>query len=342
MEKFQKLDIKLDTHNKNNQLDRFIIAPLERGMGTTIGNSLRRILLSYIPGASIFAIKIAGVAHEYQAIDGVKEDVTEIILNLKNLVIKKSDGSIIFDDSLDINESNASLKIMSWPTLKIKKKGKGEILASDFEIPPGFDIVNKNLHIMSVTNEATEINLEVYIQNGIGYKTFKQNQEVIRATNKNLIPVDSNFTPIVKVGYAIDEYKLTKDKIADRLTLEIATNGAIEPAAALAFAAKILIGHLNPFANVVSKINEDINVFEEKKHQEQVRNETIQIPIEDLNLSVRSFNCLKRANINYLNDLTAMTRTDVKKIKNLGNKSLREIYNKVKDFGLSFKEDSPQ
>jgi DNA-directed RNA polymerase subunit alpha len=113
MEKFQKLDIKLDTHNKNNQLDRFIIAPLERGMGTTIGNSLRRILLSYIPGASIFAIKIAGVAHEYQAIDGVKEDVTEIILNLKNLVIKKSDGSIIFDDSLDINESNASLKIMS-------------------------------------------------------------------------------------------------------------------------------------------------------------------------------------------------------------------------------------
>lgn len=195
---------------------------------------------------------------------------------------------------------------------------------------------------MSLTSETSEIDLEVYAQNGIGYKTFNQNQQIIRATNKNLIPVDSNFTPIVKVGYHVEEYKVTKDKIADRLILEIATNGALEPSTALAFAAKLLIEHLNPFANIITKINEDIRVFEEEKQHKHNAAESIQVPIEDLNLSVRSFNCLKRANINFLNDLTSMTRSDIKKIKNLGNKSLREIYKKVNDFGLSFKSEQTE
>lgn len=327
MEKFLKYTIKPEIEANNSQQARFTIGTLEKGFGVTLGNALRRTMLSNIPGGSIFAIKIPNVNHEFQAINGIKEDVTQIILNLKNLVIT-IDENVISDDEL------AGTKIEQWPTLKISKKGNGEIYASDIEIPSGFDVVNKDLYIATITNATTKFDLEIYAIRGRGFKTFAQNREMVNSLN--VIATDSNFSPIVRVGYTIEEQKVSKTVTGDILTLDVATNGAISPQDAVAMAAKILSEHLKPLIDINSAI-ETMQII--KEHEEEKKQEGLSIPIEELTLSVRSYNCLKRHGIQTINQLTTMSKNDVEKIKNLGKKSLREIQKQLLEYGLTFKEE---
>ncbi|MDR2823305.1 MAG: DNA-directed RNA polymerase subunit alpha [Mycoplasmataceae bacterium] len=327
MEKFIKYQITPEIDNINSQQAKFKIAPLEKGFGVTLGNALRRTMLSNIPGASVFAIRIPGVTHEFQTINGIKEDVTQIVLNLKGLVI-------IIDENIHSDEELASLRVEQWPTMKIHFKGQGAIHASDIELPAGFEIVNKDLHIASVTTATGKLEMEIYATRGRGFKTFIQNRESINSLS--IIATDSNFSPITRVGYTVDEEKISKQMTGDVLNLDVATTGAITPGNAVAIAAKILSEHLNPLIGISETIDQ-LKVINEQVEQQKTT--TLSIPIEDLNLSVRSYNCLKRRGIQTIQELTDMSCSEVEKIKNLGKKSLREIQKQLTEYGLSFRED---
>lgn len=326
MEKFLKYDIKPTIIDDDAQYAKLVFAPLERGFGNTLGNALRRTMLSNIPGASVFAIKIPKVTHEFQAIDGVKEDVTQIVLNLKNLVIA-------IDENVYPTEELSKLSIEKWPTLKIDFNGSGEIYAKDIETPAGFSVINKDLYICTVTANR-KFNLEIYATMGRGFRTFNENRELINSLS--IIATDSNFSPILRVGYTVEEQKISKTELADVLTLEVATNGSIKPQDAVALAANILIGHLTPIVNINQAIA-NIDIMQEKS--EEHKTSSLSIPIEELDLTVRSYNCLKRMGIQTIQELTNMNRSEVEKIKNLGKKSLREIQKKLVECGLTFKND---
>ena len=321
MEKFINYNIKPIIKESNNNHGQFIIGPLDLGFGITIGNALRRVILSNIPGASIFAVKINGAQHEFQAIDGIKEDVTQIILNLKQLALKIDESAI-----------NESTTIEKWPTLKLSVKNKKVIQASDIDFPVGFEIINKDLYIATKTADKPTFEMEIYAKNGRGFTTFKQNQEEINTLN--IIATDSNYSPILQVGYHVEEKKITRNKIADYITLDITTNGTISPTDALAYASKILLEHFDKLANINEKIKE-MKMMKEQEEAQKIHK--LSISIDDLELSVRSYNCLKKYGIRTLQDLASMTREKVSKIENLGKKSLREIQKKLSDNGLSFK-----
>lgn len=327
MEKFLKYNIYPKIDSKNPQHAQITIGPLERGFGTTLGNALRRTMLTSLPGASVFAIKIPHVSHEFQALKGVKEDVTQIILNLKNLIIK-------IDESTYSDEELNNLKIENWPTMKIFNKGSKQIHANDIELPAGFEILNRDLYICSVTDNSIKFEMEIYATRGRGFRSFNQNKEIVNTIS--IIATDSNFSPIVRVGYAIEEQKVSKNVTGDILVLDIATTGAISPENAVAYTSKILVEHFMPLVN----INEAINQIEIMNQQvEQQKATTLATPIEDLNLSVRSYNCLKRRGINTIQELASMSKTEIEKIKNLGKKSLREIIKQLQSFGITFKEE---
>lgn len=323
MEKFVKYNIKPNINLLNENHGEFEVGPLESGFGITIGNALRRVILSNIPGASVFAIKIPGVNNEFQAIDGIKEDVTQIILNLKQLVLKISEEAI-----------PADTKFESWPTLKISYKDSGVIKAEDIELPVGFEIVNPDLYICTKTNAKTNFEMEIYARNGRGFRTFTQNQEEINTLS--IIATDSNFSPVLQVGYNVDEKKISKNQMGDFLTLNIVTNGSVSPTDTLAYAAKILVEHFDTLANVNEKIKE-MQMMKEKEETKEPQ--TLSISIDDLNFSVRSYNCLKNSGIRTLQEISMMTRAEVEQIKNLGKTSLREIQKKLTDYGLSFKKN---
>jgi len=322
MEKFLKYTAKPVANLLNENHGQFEIGPLESGFGITIGNALRRVIISNIPGSSVFAIKIPGITHEFQAIDGIKEDVTQIILNLKQLVLKIGDEAIA-----------EGTPIENWPTMKISAKETGIIKAEDIELPVGFEVVNPDLYICSKTNASKKFEMEIFARNGRGFRTFKQNQEELNTIN--IIATDSNFCPVLQVGYNVEEKKISKNQMGDMLTLNIVTNGAVSPTDALAYASKILVDHFTPLAN----INETIAQMQTMKEQEEAaKQQTMSVSIDDLELSVRSYNCLKRQGIRTIQELADMTRADVEKIKNLGKTSLREIQKKLTDYGLSFKK----
>ncbi len=236
MKKFIKYNISFDPLEERENYGKFVIRPLEKGFGNTIGNSLRRVLLGNIFGTSIFAIKIPGITHEFQAIKGVKEDVTQIILNLKKLVIRyKGD---ILDNSLE------NLKLENWPTLKINKTG-GKILAKDITCPAEFEIINPDLYICTL-DDKTKLEIDIYAKNGKGFVSFEENKDEINAIG--IIAVDSYFSPIIKVGYNVEEIKTSKTSVNDQLVMEIATNGSISPVDAISMASQILINHYLPLA----------------------------------------------------------------------------------------------
>jgi len=323
MDKFEKYKINPKTISFNENHGQFEIGPLESGFGITIGNALRRVMISSIPGASVFAIKIPGVTHEFQAIEGIKEDVPQIILNLKQLVLKISDAAIAEGTSIE-----------SWPTMKLMFKDTGVIKAGDIEVPVGFEIVNPDLYIATKTKASTKFEMEIYATTGRGFKSFKQNQELINALG--IIATDSNFCPVLNVGVHIDERKISKNKMGDYLTMDIVTNGAESPANVLAYAAKILLVHFDTLAN----INEEIKKLEIAKTEETTETQkTLSVSIDELELSVRSYNCLKRHGVKTLQELSAMTKTEVAGIKNLGKTSLREIQKKLIEYGLNFKKE---
>ncbi|SHI77558.1 DNA-directed RNA polymerase subunit alpha [Lutispora thermophila] len=297
--------------SEDSKYGKFVVEPLERGNGTTLGNSLRRILLSSLPGAAVTQVKIDGVLHEFSTIPGVVEDVVEIILNIKNLALKMhGDGSKI---------------------IKIDAQGKVEVTAADIIADPDIEIVNPDLHIATL-DEGSRLYMEMTVEKGRGYVTADRNKQPNQPIG--IIPVDSIFTPVKKVNYSVENTRVGNRTDYDKLTLEIWTNGAISPDEAASLGAKILSEHLNLFITLTDHVG-DVEILVEK--EEDKRDKVLEMTIEELDLSVRSFNCLKRAGINTVEELTQRTEEDMMKVRNLGKKSLEEVQQKLEALGLSLK-----
>lgn len=298
--------------NEDGSYGKFVIEPLERGYGITLGNSLRRILLSSLPGAAVTSVKIDGVLHEFSTIPGVKEDVVEIILNLKGLALK-------------INGEGPR-------TIYVDARGEGEIKAGDIKTDGDVEIINKDLHIATV-NEDGKFYMEINIDKGRGYVSAEKNKEPNQPIG--VIPVDSIYTPVKRVNYTVEDTRVGQVTDYDRLIFEIWTNGTIKPDEALSLAAKILIEHLKLFMTLTDHVT-DVNIMIEK--EEDKKEKVLDMTIEELDLSVRSYNCLKRAGINTVEELTQKTVEDMMKVRNLGKKSLEEVEQKLAALDLSLKQ----
>ena len=311
MIEMQRPEIKCVKVDVDTYYAKFEVEPLERGFGITLGNSLRRILLSSLPGYAIDTVKIKGVNHEFTTIPGVTEDVTDIILNLKQVCLK----------SADMEQKNISIKV----------KGPCEVTAADIVTDGTIEVVNKDLHIAYV-DENSELDIEMTAVKGRGYEAGD------RATHPteslNILPIDAIFTPVKKVNFSIEKTRVGQRADYDKLTLEIWTNGVIEPYEALSMAAKILNEHLEMFIDL-SEIAKTMSIMSQKELS--MKDKLLETPIEELEFSVRSYNCLKRAGINVVADIFSKTEQDMIKVRNLGKKSLDEVISKVKDLGLEFK-----
>ncbi len=291
----------------------FEVAPLERGYGITLGNSLRRILLSSLPGAAITSVKIEGVRHEFSTIPGVVEDVTEIILNLKGVVLKYSGDQI--------------------EKLTLNCEGEGVVTAGDFTGSADIEIINPDHHIATLESDGKLV-LEATVERGRGYVTAEENQEHFEKVI-GLIPMDSSFSPITRANFRVENTRVGQVTDYDRLIMEVYTNGSISPEDAISLAAKIMVEHLELFLNLTDEIS-DVEIMVEKEEEEKDR--ILETTIEELELSVRSSNCLKRAGINTVGELINKSEEDLMKVRNLGKKSLDEIKGKLAELNLSLKE----
>ena len=313
MIEFEKPNIKcLEIDNEKNYA-KFVCEPLERGYGITIGNSLRRILLSSLPGSAITGVKIDGVLHEFSTIPNVVEDVPEIIVNLKNVRLK-----------LDKNEEK---------TLRINFKGEGEVTAGDIITDGTVEVLNPDLHIATVA-EGGSLVMELTAEMGRGYNTAEKNKKENQPLG--VLPIDSIYTPVKKVNYSVENTRVGQMVDYDKLTIEVWTDGSLKPYEALSLAAKVMTGHLDLFIDL-SEATKNTQVMIEK--EEFKKEKVLEMAIEELELSVRSFNCLKRANISTVEDLTNKTESDMMKVRNLGKKSLDEVTNKLHSLGLDFAKD---
>ena len=310
---FEKPRIEIAEMSEDKRYGKFIVQPLERGYGTTLGNSLRRILLSTLPGAAVSNIKIVGVPHEFSVIPGVKEDVTEIILNLKNLAIKNNSTS---DEP---------------KTAYIDFSGEGEIKASDIKVDSDIEIVNPDLHIATLSGGAeSKVFMEITITKGRGYVEAAKNKKPDQPIR--MIPVDSLYTPVERVNFLVEDTRVGQITDYDKLTFEVWTNGTISPDDAVSLAAKVLNEHLALFIDLSDNAKHtEIMVEKEEGKKEKV----LELSIEELDLSVRSYNCLKRAGINTVEDLANKTEDDMMKVRNLGRKSLEEVLGKMAELGLA-------
>ncbi len=310
MIEFEKPNIEcLETDEKRNY-SKFVCEPLERGYGMTIGNSLRRILLSSLPGAAITSVKIDGVVHEFSTIPGVVEDVPEIIVNLKCVRLKMHE--------------------MEDKSISIDFKGPGEVTAGDIITDSGIEILNPELHIATV-EKGESLHMEMTVARGRGYNTADKNKTEDMALGT--LPIDSIFTPVKKVNYKVENTRVGQRVDYDKLTIEVWTDGSLKPFEALSLAAKVMTGHLELFIDL-SETAKNTQVMVEK--EESKKEKVLEMPIEELELSVRSYNCLKRAGISTVEDLTNKTQEDMMKVRNLGKKSLDEVTNKLIDLGLNF------
>lgn len=311
MLEIEKPRIECVERTPDNQYGRFVIEPLERGFGITLGNSLRRVLLSSLPGAAVSSIKIDGVLHEFSTIPGVVEDTTEIILNLKQLVLKYE-----YDQP---------------KTLRIEQQGKKKVKAADIVRDAEVEVLNPDLHIATL-NEEGKLVMEMTVERGRGYVSAdqKKDENVI-----GLIPVDSIFTPVRKVNFTVENTRVGRVTDHDRLMLDVWTNGSITPEEAVSLSAQILIEYLKLFTEINDTFS-DVEILVEK--EEEKKDKVLDMAIEELELSVRASNGLKRANINTVGDLVEKTREEMSKIRNLGQKSLDEIERKLKELNLSFKK----
>jgi DNA-directed RNA polymerase subunit alpha len=305
----EKPKIECVEKTEDNVYGKFVVEPLERGYGITLGNSLRRILLSSLPGVAVTSIKIDGVLHEFSTVPGVIEDVTEIILNIKNLSLKlHSEGpKIIYIDA----------------------DGEGEIKAGDIKVDSDVEILNPDLHICTLNGES-RFYMELVINKNRGYVSAEKNKQPGQPIG--IIPVDSIYTPVSKVNYTVENTRVGQITDYDKLTLEVWTNGSIKPDEAISLGAKILSEHLSLFIDLSDHAKHaEIMVEKEETKKEKV----LEMTIEELDLSVRSYNCLKRASINTVEDLTNKTEEDMMKVRNLGRKSLEEVLQKLHALGLS-------
>ena len=292
---------------------KYVVEPLERGYGTTIGNSLRRILLSSLPGTAVTSIKIAGVQHEFSTIPGVKEDVTEIVLNVKGVIAK------LYSEGVK--------------TVYIEAAGEGTVTAGDIKADSDVEVLNPEHHIATLGPDAT-LNMELTLSQGRGYVTADKNKPA--QTIIGVIPVDSVYTPVRKVNYTVENTRVGDATDYDKLTLEVWTNGTISARDAVSLGARILVDHFTLFTDLSETMGSKATVVEKSEAQ---RDKVLEMTIEELDLSVRSFNCLKRANINTVEDLISKTEEEMMKVRNLGRKSLEEVINKLAMMGLSLAND---
>ena len=314
MIKFDKPDYKITECVENNHYGRFELDPLERGFGTTIGNALRRVMLSSLPGDAITSVKIDGVAHEFQKIEGVVEDVTTIVLNIKNLVVK--------------NHTNEPKKI------RLTKSVEGPVTAGDIDKDADIEIMNPDLVICNLV-KGGKISIEMNVNNGRGFTPAAENKANLEQNVAGVIAIDSNYSPIEVVKYEVLDTRVGQDESYDKLDMEITTDGSMTPEEAMALGAKILIEHFSIISDLNS-ISNIANIMQEKKIDTMTK--TLETPIEEVEFSVRAYNCLKRAGIHTVQDLVNKKEVEVTKIRNLGKKSLKEVLDKVEELGLSFKE----
>ena len=313
MIEFERPNIKCLEIDNDSNYAKFVCEPLERGYGITIGNSLRRILLSSLPGSAITSVKIDGVLHEFSTIPNVVEDVPEIVINLKGVRLK-----------LDQNEEK---------TLRIDFKGPGEVKAGDIMTDGTVEILNPDLHIATVS-EGGILKMELTADMGRGYNNAEKNKKPDQAIG--VLPIDSIYTPVKKVNYSVENTRVGQRVDYDKLTIEVWTDGSLKPYEALSLAAKVMTGHLELFIDL-SETAKNTQVMIEKEENKKER--VLEMSIEDLELSVRSFNCLKRAGISTVEDLTNKSESDMMKVRNLGKKSLDEVTNKLHALGLDFRKD---
>ena len=312
---FEKPMYKITEYVENKNYGKFEMEPLERGFGTTLGNALRRIMLSSMPGSAIVAAKIDGVMHEFQTMEGIVEDVTTIVLNLKSIVVK----------------NNIDKEVV----LKLYADKEGVVTAGDISENPDVEIINKDQVIATIA-KGGKLDMELIVANGRGYVPSTENKKYIENQSVGFIPLDAIYSPIERVGYEIESARVGQDASYDKLIMEVFTNGSLKPEEAMALAAKIMIEHLNIITDL-DGIADATGIMNAK--QEDSKTKRLETSIDDLDFSVRAYNCLKRAGVNTLGDLTSKSEVEMMKIRNLGKKSLKEVIDKIKDMGLRFRED---
>src|SRR5690625_46335 len=313
MIEIEKPVVEIEELSEDATFGKFVVQPLERGYGTTLGNSLRRILLSSLPGAAVTSVQIDGVLHEFSTIDGVEEDVTTIVLNLKELALK------IYSDDVK--------------TLELDVQGEGEVTAADLTYDSDVEVLNPDLHIATLNSDAS-LYMKITAERGRGYRKAELNKK--EGQPIGVIPVDSIFTPVSRVSYQVENTRVGQSTDFDKLTIDVHTNGSIHPEEAVSLGAKVFTEHLDIFVNLTEEAKDmEVMVETEEDEKEKVMEKTI----EELDLSVRSYNCLKRAGINTVQELSTKTEEDMMKVRNLGRKSLDEIKLKLDDLGLSLRND---
>lgn len=319
MLKFEKPDYKVKEYIKDSHYGKFELEPLERGFGTTLGNALRRVMLSSLPGDAITSVKIDGVAHEFQKIDGVVEDVTAIVLNLKSIVIK--------------NHAKDENKI-----IRLTKNTPGVVTAGDIEKDADIEILNPD-QVIATLVEGGSLNMEMTIGSGRGYVVADDNKKLLQndKTKIGAIAIDSLYSPVERINYEVETARVGQNNNFDKLILEVWTNGSISPEEALALAVRILIEHFEILTSL-NAIADETGLMISKSEDPSVK--ILETSIDDLDFSVRAYNCLKRANILTLKDLVDKSENEMMKIRNLGKKSLKEVMDKVKDMGLNFRDEN--
>lgn len=313
---------KIQILEETDTFGRFVVEPQERGYGTTIGNALRRVLISSIPGAAITSIKIDGVLHEFSTIPGVKEDTTELILNLREVFVRLEPSSAQSEE----DEDGAMV-------LRIEKRGPGTVTGADIQTPPEAEVANPEIYICTLADERTEFNMEMTVERGRGY-TLPDRQQNVKSTI-GVIPVGSVFSPVRHVNYIVESTRVGHQTDFERLTLEVTTNGTISPSEAVSAAARILDQQLRLFFDFNRKAGADLLTEEE---EQPVRVGPPDARIEELDFSVRTYNCLKKANIMTIGELVQRSEADLMQIRNFGKKSLNEVKDKLAGFGLNLKK----
>ena len=315
MIKFEKPQFKVAEYVESRNYGKFEIEPLERGFGTTLGNALRRVMLSSLPGDAITSVHIDGVLHEFQTIDGVIEDVTQIILNLKSVVVK--------------NHTNEP------KTVKLNVSKEGVVTAADIQKDADVEIINPEQEIATLV-KGGKLDMEITIGSGRGYVRAEANKKALGDVKLNTIAMDSNFSPIERVNYEVEGARVGQDDTYDKLTMEVWTNGSMKPEEAIALASRIIIEHFEILTKL-DEIADETGLM--KQNVDDSKTKALEMSIDELEFSVRAYNCLKRANIDTLQDLTQKSENEMMKIRNLGKKSLKEVIDKVKELGFSFRND---
>jgi len=315
MNKFERPKFKVSDYVESDNYGKFVISPLERGFGTTLGNALRRTMLSSLPGGAVYSIKVDGVFHEFSSIKGVKEDVTLIVLNIKNLILDISDDDVY--------------------TLRISAKGPCTVTAGDIILPAGVEVLNPDLEIAHL-DKGGELEMELMARKGRGYVSADENKQLYQGSSQGIgtIYTDAIYTPVVKTNFEVVPTRVGQSAKFDALTVEIWTDGSINPKESLALAAKILISHLELLSEIDTQVNEMDSLMKDFANDGNAKK--INMAIEDLDLTVRSYNCLKRAGISSVQELTEKTEEEMSRVRNLGKKSLKEVKEKLTELNLTF------